>query len=106
MLERLISISFRYVSFLCLCEAYTHTHTDRGMCVCVVCANKVGQGMTACVKEREGEREGAYAVRIVMENCCHVGVGLQQQKQQQQQRGTPTVRVYNNESLRIGSKRL
>lgn len=102
MLERLISISFRYVSFLCLCEAYTHTHTDTGMCVCVVCANKVGQGMTACVKEREGEREGAYAVRIVMENCCHVDVG----PQQQQQRRTPTVRVYNNESLRIGSKRL
>lgn len=48
--------------------------------MCVVCANKVGQGMTACVKEREGKREGAYAVRIVMENCCHVGVGLQQKK--------------------------
>lgn len=77
--------------------------------MCVVCANKVGQGMTACVKEREGKREGAYAVRIVMENCCHVGVGLQQKKQKQQRR-TPTARVYvctyNSKSLRIGSKRL
>lgn len=76
--------------------------------MCVVCANKVGQGMTACVKEREGKREGAYAVRIVMENCCHVGVGLQQKKTKTtaENSNCACVRMYNSKSLRIGSKRL
>lgn len=49
-------VSLRFV-FMPMRGLHTHTHTDRGICVCVVCANKVGQGMTACVKEREGERE-------------------------------------------------